>query len=488
MKTREETVKVAAATVRDGRPDEDGDDPVLQSLGEAEEHYRQVRDAWQSERDELRAEREAAARALGQHEELRREVERLRGDLSLERDKAERARKRARQLADGLKAVHRSLHDGNVYTLILRACAAITGATRGLYVTAWGEGRLQPRAAVDIDGYPQKPPSPFIRALCQRVVDGGKAFVINGPADAEGLPAPEPGEGFRNCLVAPAVMLKRFSGVVMLADKLQGDFDEDDIEQVLGVGDQAAIAVENRLLQDQLLSSYFGVVGVLADAIEAKDPYTHGHCEQVAHLGRLTAEQMGLDERMLSVVCFGGLLHDVGKIGVSDGVLNKAGKLLPEEWDLMRSHVRIGRDLLSRVPVLERVADVVLHHHERVDGGGYPDGLTGEQISLAARIIAVADSYSAMTTRRSYRESMTKEEACAELVRCKGTHFDPAVVEAFLAALERGPAEDPCPDSGCGLPPSFYHPDELRLALEGLMRPVRAVESAPRLTDSSSPG
>jgi len=177
------------------------------------------------------------------------------------------------------------------------------------------------------------------------------------------------------------------------------------------------------------------------------------------------------------VVCFGGLLHDVGKIGVSDGVLNKPGKLLPEEWDLMRSHVRIGRDLLSRVPVLSRVAEVVLHHHERIDGKGYPDSLSGEQIPLTARIIAVVDAYSAMTAKRSYKESMSEAEARAELVRCKGTHFDPAVVDAFLAALDDPVEEAPCPDS-CGPLPSFYHPEDLRHALGG-RRPARLTGGTP---------
>src|SRR4030095_11402518 len=112
----------------------------------------------------------------------------------------------------------------------------------------------------------------------------------------------------------------------------------------------------------------------------------------------------GLTDAERGLVCYGGLLHDVGKIGVSDGVLNKPGRLMPEEWELMRSHVRVGRDLLGHVPALEQVADVVLHHHERYDGGGYPDGLKGEEIPLTSRIVCVADAYCAMIAKRSYKE------------------------------------------------------------------------------------
>jgi putative nucleotidyltransferase with HDIG domain len=214
--------------------------------------------------------------------------------------------------------------------------------------------------------------------------------------------------------------------------------------------------------------------GVLADAVEAKDPYTRGHCEQVARYARRTAERMGLDAAERSIVCFGGLLHDVGKIGISDGILNKPGELMPEEWDLMRSHVRIGRDLLARVPALQHVADVVLHHHEHFDGRGYPDGLRAEQISLMSRIICVADSYCAMISKRSYKDSMSGDEAIAELLRCRGSHFDPTVVDVFLKVLVEPEEIDDCPD-GCGALPDFYHPFDLRHALE------RPSTEAPRI-------
>jgi len=440
-------------------------DPVLTGLKETEQAYLKVRGAFDrriDELDEAEAQRDQAREA---ERELTEDIRRLRDQLTREKKRSARHEERSRQLAEALKDIHRSLFDGNVYKLILRACMTITGATRGLYLTAWDEN-LRIRAAIDIDGYPEAPPSDFIKELCNQAALTNETLVCNGPDDQKTLPQPHrPGEQFRNFLVAPAVVMKHWSGVVVLADKSHGGFDEEDVDVVLGIGKQAAVAVENRRLQDELLGAYFSMVGVLADAVEAKDPYTRGHCEQVARYARRTAEKMQLEAAERSIVCFGGLLHDVGKIGISDGVLNKPGKLMPEEWDLMRSHVRIGRDLLSRVPALDHVAEVVLHHHEHFNGAGYPDGLRADQISLASRIICVADSYCAMISKRSYKESMTGADAVAELVRCKGSHFDPAVVDVFIAILAEPSDLDDCPD-GCGLPPDFYHPFELRHALE----------------------
>lgn len=417
-------------------------DPVVSLLRQTEQAYRAARERQKREAEEVEG-------------RLQQELQLVQRLLEAERARTARQRERADRLAAALKDIHRALFGGNVFDLILRACVTITGATRGVYLTAWGNDRFRARAAVDMDGYPKKEPSPFLRALGQRVVNEQESFVCNDARELSKFPPPDSSEeAFHNCLVAPAVLLKEFNGVVILADKPGDGFDEDDIETVMSVGDQAAVALENRQLRDELLRAYFSVVGVLADAIEAKDPYTKGHCEDVARYSRLTAMKLSESDEMHSISCYGGLLHDIGKIGVSDGVLNKPGKLLPEEWNLMRSHVRIGKDLLARIPALDGVADIVFHHHERYDGQGYPDGLKAEQISLAARIVCVVDSYCAMIAKRSYKDSATAAEAREELIRCKGTHFDPQVVDAFLSVLDHPEAVDPCPD-GCDLLPNL---------------------------------
>jgi HD-GYP domain-containing protein (c-di-GMP phosphodiesterase class II) len=177
---------------------------------------------------------------------------------------------------------------------------------------------------------------------------------------------------------------------------------------------------------------------------------------------------MQLPDFEQSVVCYAALLHDVGKIGISDGVLNKPGPLLPEERELMRAHVRIGHDLLRSVPGMEQVADVILHHHEWYDGSGYPDGMRGEDIPVGSRVVAVVDAYSAMVTRRSYKEAYTEEHARNELRRFAGTQFDPAVVDAFLRVLDLPEAQDHDDDDAaeCGVLPAMSHVRRLREALQ----------------------
>jgi HD-GYP domain-containing protein (c-di-GMP phosphodiesterase class II) len=146
--------------------------------------------------------------------------------------------------------------------------------------------------------------------------------------ELDDLPPPtRPGEHFRNCLAAPVMLLHQLDGIILVFDKLHGDFEEEDVEALLSVGDQASVALENRRLQRELQQAYINTVGLLADTMEAKDPYTQGHCAQVSRYAHRTAQYLGLSAEEQSIVYYTGLLHDVGKIGVSDGVLNKPGPL-----------------------------------------------------------------------------------------------------------------------------------------------------------------
>ena len=447
----------------------DPGDPVLRHLARAEAEYRERRGSWERDRAELDAALATALADLGrvrdENVSLGAQLGRTEAELGDERERGERHRRRAERLAELLKEIHRSLFDGNVYELVLRACLTITGATRGVYVT-WRREREHPRvrAAVGVDGYPESPPSEHLRALCRRVLDENRTLVCNEAGDLDGLPAPPTeGERFRNCVAAPVTLLRDFDGIVVAADK-DGEFDEEDVQALLSVGDQSAVAVRNVHLERELQRAYISTVTMLADAVEAKDPYTHGHCEMASRHARLIARRMGLDDYQRSVVCYAALLHDVGKIGVSDGVLNKPGPLLPEERELMRAHVRVGYELLRNVPALQAIADVVLHHHEWYDGSGYPDGLRGEEIPVAARIVSAVDAYSAMVTRRSYKEAYTDEHAREELRRCAGSQFDPRVVESFLEVLDSPEAADPDDDwdGECGVLPGFTQVRELR--------------------------
>jgi len=380
-----------------------------------------------------------------------------------------RQRERADRLERIIKELHQELFSGNIYALILRACLTITGATRGIHVAVrQGEDRLRVRAAIGFDGSGGEPLSPSMAALCRQVLDDGEPLLLNGGGDDRSLlPSPVVGDGdIRNAVVVPVVLRQNFNGVILVANK-DGDFDRDDADAIISVGSHAAVAVENARLRRELQRAYLGTVSALADAMEAKDAYTQGHCDQVAHLARLTSERLRLADDDRAVVAYGALLHDIGKIGISDGILNKPGALLPEERALMHSHVRVGRDLIRHVPVLEPVADAVLHHHEWYDGTGYPDGLAGEAIPIAARVIGAVDAYCAMISVRSYKEAYSEERARDELSHCAGAQFDPRVVEALLAVLASPEAshhdEDEDEDNMLTLP-GFGRLDEYRQA------------------------
>lgn len=428
------------------------DDPVLEHLHGAEAAYRAVVEQRLADARDLRAAREALA-------EARSQSRRLKDELDNERWNAERERQRAECLKQAMRQIHGALFSGDVSTLILRACLTISGATRGVYVTApRPDGVLRVRAAIDVDTIVGGPPPPLIAELCREALTKNDTVICSESETMERMRGQEPaGLHFRNCVAAPVVLLANLDGVVLAADKMDGEFDERDIEALLSVGDQAAVAVKNRHLERALQTAYVHTVTMLADAVEAKDPYTHGHCEMASRFARLVAARLDLTEHDRALVCYGALLHDVGKIGVSDGVLNKPGPLLPEEVELMRAHVRVGYDLLRNVPALQEVADVVLRHHERFDGQGYPDGIRGEEIPMPSRIVAVVDAYCAMITRRSYKDAYPDADARAELRRCSGTQFDPQVVEAFLEVLDTPESVDTDDDnfSECGLLPGF---------------------------------
>lgn len=422
--------------------DPSGADEILSHLEEAGQALLEQERSWETRVGELER---ALSAARDTNRDLGREMGSLQERLEAERERAERTQERADRLRELVKDIHRALFSGNVYELILRACLTMTGATRGIYVT-WREGSGTPdvRAAVDVDGYPDSPASDFLIALCRRALDDQETIVCNAPEGIEGIPAPERrSEHFRNCALAPVLLQKSFDGIVLVADKLLGDFGEEDLDALLSIGGQASVALENSRLQQELQNAYLATITVLADAVEVKDPYTHGHCELACLHALLTADRLGLSEEERGLVCYAALLHDVGKIGVSDGILNKPGALLPEERELVRAHARVGHDLLISVPALEAVAKAVLHHHEWYDGSGYPEGLKGEEIPMASRVIAVVDAYGAMTSRRSYKDAFTQERARKELRDFTGTQFDPAVVDAFLTILNSPQAHLP---------------------------------------------
>jgi diguanylate cyclase (GGDEF)-like protein/putative nucleotidyltransferase with HDIG domain len=173
----------------------------------------------------------------------------------------------------------------------------------------------------------------------------------------------------------------------------------------------------------------------LAAAVDAKDAYTHAHSHNVADLSLYLAQAMGLSSEQIEEIALGGLLHDIGKIGVADRVLNKPGRLTDDEWRQIQAHTEIGYTILSGIDGAEAVREMVLYHHERPDGSGYPRGLSGDEIPIGARIISVADAFDSMTAERVYSTPRTPDEAILEIVRLRGIQFHPDVVDAFCELM-----------------------------------------------------
>ena len=178
---------------------------------------------------------------------------------------------------------------------------------------------------------------------------------------------------------------------------------------------------------------FLHTVTALARAVEIRDQYTGNHTQRVTEYSFMLAQRMDLPADQLNWIRLGTPLHDIGKIGIDDKILKKEGKLTNEEFEIMKTHTTIGAKLLEQVPDLAPVIPITRSHHERWDGKGYPDRLGGEQIPLLARIVAVADAFDAITTKRCYKDPMPPEAAFAEIEKCKGKQFDPIAANAFLA-------------------------------------------------------
>lgn len=227
-------------------------------------------------------------------------------------------------------------------------------------------------------------------------------------------------------------------GVLNVSEKADGgNFTKDDLDLLVHFARQAAVAIENAELYREIRSLFDGMINALAVAIDARDPYTRHHSERVSRWATEIAEEMGLSAQEIEAIRYAALLHDVGKIGIPESVLLKPSRLSADEFSLIQKHPTVGAQIVGTVEEFRHVIPYIYHHHERFASGGYPEGIGGEDIPIGARIIAVADTYDALTSDRPYRKALSPEEAVWELKRAAGSQLDPEVVRVFLEILRR---------------------------------------------------
>jgi HD-GYP domain-containing protein (c-di-GMP phosphodiesterase class II) len=244
----------------------------------------------------------------------------------------------------------------------------------------------------------------------------------------------------RSVMCAPMRTTDEILGVLYVDSQMAREFNEAELELLAAIGNQAGIALHRARLMAEVERLFLDVMKAIASIIDAKDGYTHKHSERVAAFGVRLAQHLGFDADGKSIVELSGLLHDVGKIGVPDAILNKPGKLTDVEYKQMRLHPLHGARILSNIQS-EKVVSVlpgVKYHHERWDGTGYPEGLKGEEIPLLGRVLGVADFLDALTSDRTYRKGSTLDEALQMAKDLAGQAFDPAIVNAAVALHERG--------------------------------------------------
>ncbi len=238
-------------------------------------------------------------------------------------------------------------------------------------------------------------------------------------------------------MTAPILLGKDLKGVLIVVNP--GDpkgFSSSDFELMTMLSNQTAMALENARIYEDTRGLYLDVVQAMVRAVEAKDPYTYGHSERVTKYSMVIGKALDLSPGAQEELRLSALLHDIGKIGVDDTVLTKAGRLDKHEWIEIRNHPSLGHDILKGIGKMEQILPGVSYHHERYSGDGYPRGLSGHKIPLFGRIIAVADAYDAMTSDRAYRKRLSRNQARKELVSCSGRQFDSTIVKAFVSAMD----------------------------------------------------
>ncbi|MFC1631894.1 HD domain-containing phosphohydrolase [Candidatus Omnitrophota bacterium] len=276
------------------------------------------------------------------------------------------------------------------------------------------------------------------------VFSGKKPLMINELAQEPYLKGLNKEDYLQKSFISVPLVFKNESlGVLHVCDRI---FSENDFEFMRNIAKVGAIAFNNALLRKQIQDDYLKTIVTLAAAIDARDHYTKWHSENVARYSVAIAQEMKLSTDQSEVLRRAALLHDIGKIGIRDDILLKTSRLTPKESEQIRLHPEKGEQIVKALSFLKDISTFIRHHHENYDGSGYPDGISGKKIELEAKILAVADTFDAMTSDRPYRKALALDQAIQQLKQNRDTQLDPIVVDYFLKALESSPSIITSPD------------------------------------------
>ncbi len=369
---------------------------------------------------------------------------------------------RLQMLYEIQKALSSSIFLDDLLKIVIDKVLIITGGERAVLLLADEDGELRFRLGKSKDSKSLSREDILIsRSVIKKVLSEGEAVIANNVDQDENLkkqqsimalqlrtimcvPLKEPRLYYDN-ISESAITTSFFAqkskplGVLYVDSRSTTKvFTSQDLEAFNSFAAHAAISIKNAQLYSEIEDTFFDTIKAIAATIDAKDRYLHGHSDRVSKISVAIGEEMGMSRSRLKRLRMAGLLHDVGKIGIRDAVLGKPAELTPSEMDLMRQHPKIGQDILSNIKKMRDVVMGVAQHHEKVDGSGYPSRLKGEQISLEGKIIAIADTYDAITSDRPYQPALPPKVAKERINAAAGSQFDPEIIKYFNQAFDNG--------------------------------------------------
>ena len=285
----------------------------------------------------------------------------------------------------------------------------------------------------------------FKKGICGHVLKNGQSVLINNPEQFLSIQEFE-NKKCSSCpicdfpfILSPFRGGEKIIGLITVSGKTKGEnFNSRDLKLLDILSTQAGLAISNAELFKEREKILLQGVSTLVEAIEAKDPYSSGHSRRVAHYAECLCKELHLSEQIQKDIYLSSLLHDVGKIGITDEILLKPGKLTKEEFEIIQRHPQQGEAIVDHFTLMHDLLSGIRSHHERYDGKGYPDKLKGDEIPLPAKIIAIADTFDALTSHRPYRSAFTPDEAISIMMENRGTQFDPELLDAFVSCFKKG--------------------------------------------------